>query len=169
MIWPPDPKSWSEFPAECCWYLFPLAPFLHIFAFIASLGALMIFRMVGVRGLRFSTIILYHGYLLIAAMIANGVWSCAIWGRLYWSVDYTSDFSPFYPITKGVICYSWGPNYSGGLNGLTLTELNMVWLVFALGTWLSAFFLTRWTCRPVRRRIGEQDAPEQPQPAAEFR
>jgi hypothetical protein len=88
-------------------------------------------------------------------MLVNGLWSCFIWGHLYWSVDYTSDFSAFIPITSGQIDYSWGPEMSGGLNGITLLQLNLIWAVFAVSAWTLAFFATRWTINSRRKKTGE--------------
>jgi hypothetical protein len=99
----------------------------------------------------------FQGYLLIAAMIANGIWSCAVWGRLYWSVDYTSDFSAFIPMFKSQIEYSWGPDMNGGLNGVTLSQLNSVWFVFAAAVWILAFLATCFTINARRKQTGEQD------------
>ncbi len=80
----------------------------------------------------------------------------AVWGNLYWSVDYTADYSVFYPITPGLIDYSWGSEMSGGLNGVTLTELNMLWAILAASAWLLAFAATRWTTRFRMKNKGEQ-------------
>jgi len=161
MNWPPNPKSWIEFPTECLWYLLPGAVF-HIAALVISFIAIFALRRLGWYRPPLLTAMIFQGYLLIAGMIASGIWSCTIWGRLYWSVDYTSDFSVFFPISRKLVDYSWGANYSGGLNQITLTGLNMVWLAFAIGAWLLAFAATRWTGRFRQNRIGEQDVGEQP-------
>jgi hypothetical protein len=144
MNWPPDPKHWSEFPVECLWYLLPGGLF-HVIAFPILLGLMMITAWKGILQPRISTLMIFQGYLLISAMIMNGLWSCIIWGKLYWSVDYTSDFSVFMPIRRSQVEYSWGPEMSGGLNGITLTHLNLVWLGFAILAWVLAVVATRWT------------------------
>lgn len=144
MNWPPGPKNWFDFPVECFWYLLPGMVF-HILALVASFAGIVAIRKMSAFRPRFSTAIIFQVYLLIAAMIANGFWSCVIWGRLYWSVDYISDFSVFIPMIRNQVEGSWGPHYSSSLNGITLTELNMVWLASAIGAWLLAFTATRWT------------------------
>lgn len=145
MNWPPDPKSWFEFPAECLWYLLPGVVF-HAIGFIVSLIVIMALGRFISRLPSLSVLTVFHLYLLIFAMIANGVWSCTIWGNLYWSVDYTSDFSVYMPVRRWQVEYSWGPEMSGGLNGITLAQLNLVWAVFALLAWILAACATSWTC-----------------------
>jgi hypothetical protein len=157
MNWPPDPKSWFEYPSECLWYLMP-GIVVHVGALILSLIAVATFRAFKCRTPRVATILIFQGYLLFAAMLVNGFWSCAIWGHLYWSVDYTADFSVFYPITRGQIEYAWGPEMSGGLNGITLGGLNVVWTIHATVAWMLAFVATRLTTRPNKKHSGEQDA-----------
>ncbi len=151
MNWPPDPKSWFEFPLECLWYLFP-GLVAHLTALVVSLLVFALLRCFKCRLPRLSTLILFQGYLLLAAMLANGFWSCAVWGNLYWSVDYTSDFSAFFPISSDQIEYSWGPQLTGGLNGITLSQLNAVWASFILGAWLLAIGATWWTLRSMNMR-----------------
>ena len=155
MNWPHDPRSWFEFPAECLWYLLPGVLF-HVIAFPILLGLMMVLGWFGIFRPRISTLILFQAYLLASAMIANGIWSCAVWGRLYWSVDYTSDFSTFMPITRRQIESSWGPDMAGGLNDITLAQLNLVWLAFAALVWILAMLATSWTISARRKQTGEQ-------------
>lgn len=158
MNWPPTPYTWSEFIPECLWYLLPDG-ILHVAIFILSAVIFGIMWRCGVRRLpRFGTLALFQAYLLLIAMIMNGFWSCTIWGRLYWSVDYVSDFSPFYPITSGVIHYSWSEKITGGLNGISLMTLNGVWLVFSSLTWILAALLTRFTLKRIHTKEREPDA-----------
>ena len=144
-----------EFPVECFWYLLP-GGLLHIIAFPVFAAGHSILRLAKCRRPRLVTVMVFQGYLLIAAMIANGIWSCAVWGRLYWSVDYTSDFSVFIPMFQSQIEYSWGLDMSGGLNGITLSQLNWVWFVFAAAVWILAFIATRFTINARRKQTGEQ-------------
>lgn len=63
-----------------------------------------------------------------------------MWGRLYYSTDYVFDFSPVWPITQRIIDMPFGEQ-RGQLFGVTLVQLQLVWLTFALGTWgVTAFF-----------------------------
>lgn len=152
MNWLHNPKSWIEFPSECLWYIIPGLVF-HAIGFIVALVIVMILGWFRIQWPRLSTLMIFQLYLLISAMIVNGVWSCTIWGNLYWSVDYTSNFSVFMPIQPRQIGYSWGPEMTGELNGITLTHLNLVWAIFAITAWMLAFFTTRWTCSKLRRRM----------------
>lgn len=72
--------------------------------------------------------------LLIVGALCNGVWSCLVRGRLYCSTDYVLDFTPFWPIKQRVIDLPFG-DQRGQLFGVTLTQLNIVWLLFATGTY----------------------------------
>jgi hypothetical protein len=150
MNWSHDPKSWLDFPAECVWYLMPGVVF-HAIGFIVSLVVIMVLDWFRYHQLRLSALMIFQAYLIIFAMIANGIWSCIVWGNLYWSVDYTSDFSVFMPIRRSRVEYSWGTEMAGGLNGITLTQLNLVWALFAVSAWIIAFFATRWTCTRQRK------------------
>lgn len=152
MNWRPTPKNWSEFIPECLWYLMPEG-ILHVAIFFLSAVLFGMMWRCGVRGLpRFGSIALFQVHLLWIAMIMNGIWSCAIWARLYWTVDYTSDFSPFRPISSNLIHYSWGEKMTGGLNGISLLTLNAVWLIFALFTWILAALLTRFTLTRIHKK-----------------
>jgi hypothetical protein len=151
MNWPPDPKSWSEFPTECLWYLLPGGLF-HVIAVPVILSVMATLGWIGLFRPKISTLMIFQAYLLISSMIVNGFWSCIIWGKLYWSVDYTSDFSVFMPIRRSQVEYSWSPEMAGGLNGVTLTQLNLVWASFAISAWILAFLATRWTTSTLSKR-----------------
>ncbi len=86
-----------------------------------------------------------------------GLWEGLVWGRLYYSTSDVSDFSPFWPITQGTIDYRWGTE-PGRLLGVTLTELQSVWLLFALSTWVVTILLHRWLSRLISRRQGSPAA-----------
>ena len=141
MNWPPSTKSWVEFIPECFWYLFP-GLFYHIVAILLTLGLYFVFTFTPIKLPRLRSVLLFHTCLIITAMLANGIWSCTIWGNYYWTVDYTSDFSAFTPIARVQIDYSWGEDITGGLNGVSLVQLNQIWLGFVAFTWLAAFGLT---------------------------
>jgi hypothetical protein len=63
-------------------------------------------------------------------------------------MDYVFDFRPFWPITQRVIDAPWGEEH-GRLLGISLFQLQAVWLLFAGGTWTVTIFLYRI----VRRRL----------------
>lgn len=122
--------------------LFHLAIFLVgglAFAPIAIRQRDVFLRRVGRLGL-------FLGLALIVGSVANGVWSCAIWGRLYVSTDYVFDFTPFWPITQKVIDAPFA-NLRGQLLGVSLLQLQLVWFLFAACTWTVCIFLYRWILR----------------------
>lgn len=125
---------------ECLWYLVPMSV-VHLLLFLVYCP---IFGSISWPRLRH--IALFFGLLLIAGSIFNGLWSCMIYGRLYDSADYIFDFTPFCPITKGLINETFG-NHHGRLLGVALWQLNLVWLLFALGTWSSTICLYRLICK----------------------
>lgn len=128
---------------------------VHLFFLLLSLVLMGLLSFSKLKMPEVKTVLLFHGFLLVFAMLANGVWSCSVWGNLYWSVDYTSDFSAFYPITRGVIDYSWGEEMSGGLRDVSLTELNFVWFGFVLVVWAAGLAATYFLLER-RGRIGTQ-------------
>ena len=112
---------------------FALMGVLHLAMFAVGcliLGALAI-RQRGTFLRRVGRLGLFLGLLLIVGSIFNGLWSCLIWGRLYFSTDYVFDFSPFWPITQKVIDAPFG-DMRGELFGVSLFQLQLVWLLFAV-------------------------------------
>jgi hypothetical protein len=140
-----------SYPVECFWYWFPLGVIFHGVFFLAgviAIGTVSIFRRGHFREwfIRWS---LFSVSFFVVAGLLNGVWSCVIFGRLYWSADYVSDFSPFRPITQGVLDARFGEEV-GGLLGVSLHQLQAIWLLFAITAWSSGFALYRL----IRRRHG---------------
>ena len=89
---------------------------------------------------------LFLGLLLVVGSVTNGFWSCLVWGQLYFSTDYVFDFSPFWPIMQKVIDAPFG-DMRGQLFGVSLFQLQLVWLLFAAGTWAVTVLLYRMICR----------------------
>ena len=86
---------------------------------------------------------LFLGILLGVGSVANGLWSCSIWGKLYYSTDYLFDFSPFWPITQKLIDAPFGDT-RGRLLGISLSRLQFIWLLFAAATWIITIVLYRF-------------------------
>jgi hypothetical protein len=141
----PYPIPWSEFPTEFCIYLV-LTGILHLVAFAFSCIVLPVLAPPGRLLKCLGRLALFLVLLLLIGAVFNGLWSCLVWDRLYHSVDYTVDFMPFWPITQGVIDEHWG-DYRGRLLGVSLFQLQLVWAVFAAGTWGVTVFLYRAICR----------------------
>lgn len=144
-----QPYSWSAFPLECLWYFVPMGV-LHFAIF--GIGCLVIaVAALWQRGTflrRTLRLGLFLGLLLAAGSIANGLWSCLVWGRLYFSTDYVFDFSPFWPMTQGIVEASFG-NMRGRLLEGAHFQLQLVWLLFAAGTWTAAVLGYRRTSRVI--------------------
>lgn len=141
------PYPWIEFPAECMGY-FTLMGLVHLVCFVIGclvLAALAI-RQRGTFFRRVRRFALFIGLLLVVGSVSNGFWSCSIWGRLYFSTDYVFDFTPFWPITQRVIDAPFG-DMRGQLLGVSLFQLQLVWLLFAAGTWTAAILLYRLICK----------------------
>jgi hypothetical protein len=147
------PHSWSEFPAECLYYLVPMSvAHLAVFAIGVVVVAALAIKQPGTFRRRVGRLGLFLALLLIAGSLINGLWSCTVWGRLYYSTDYVFDFTPVWPITQQVIDMPFG-DQRGQLFGVTLTQLQMIWLLFALGTW----GVTALSYRAVHRRLRHTD------------
>jgi len=143
-----NPMPWNHFPRECLIY-FVFAGILHLGAFVIGCLVLVILprRQAGTLPRRIGKLALFTGLLLVVGSLFNGLWSCLVWGRLYHSTDYVFDFSPLWPITQEVIDMPFG-DQRGQLLGVTLIQLQGVWLLFAFATWGVTAFLYR----TIRRR-----------------
>ena len=91
-------------------------------------------------------------FLLILILVGDAygcIWGDIIWGRFYRSTDYCGiDFLPFLPVTRRLIDAPWGSE-PHGLMGITLLQLNLIWLLFAIATWATAIALYRLASRCV--------------------
>lgn len=133
--------SWYDYPAECLWYLF-LGGLVHLLFFALGCICLIFVHLYARSGYR--ALVWRWGqfnlvFLIVASAMA-GVWSCLIFGHFYTSTDYISDFSPFIPITQGVIDARFG-NQIGHLYGITLQQLQLLWMGFAAITWALALWI----------------------------
>jgi len=144
----PSPIPWGQFPVECLFYLIPMSA-LHLVAFLVGCGivAALPRRQPGTVRRRVGRLAMFIGVLLLVGSVFNGLWSCLVWDRLYDSTDYVFDFMPFWPITGRVIDAPWGDE-RGRLLGVSLFQLQLVWFLFAAGTWVATTVLYRL----VRRR-----------------
>jgi hypothetical protein len=106
---------------------------------------------------------LFLGLLLVIGSVANGLWSCLVWGRLYFSTDYVFDFSPFWPVTQQVIDAPFG-DMRGQLFGVSLLQLQLVWLLFAASTWALTILSYRLICRrpPANKSVETNRRPTPP-------
>jgi len=128
---------------ECFWYLLPMSV-LHLAVFVVGCIILIFLprKQPGTFKRRIRRFGLFMVLFLFVGSFFNGLWSCLIWDRLYDSTDYVFDFIPFFPITQGMIDRPFG-NERGQLLGVSLFQLQLVWLLFAVGTWGVTIFLYR--------------------------
>ena len=141
------PYSWSEFPLECgIYFVFMGVLHLALFAIGCLIFAVLAIRQRGRIFRRVGRLGLFLGLLLAIGSVTNGLWSCLVWGRLYYSTDYVFDFSVLWPIKQGVIDAPFG-DMRGQLFGVSLFQLQLVWLLFAAGTWTASILLYRLICR----------------------
>jgi hypothetical protein len=90
---------------------------------------------------------LFMAILLLVGDFFGFIWGGTIWGRFYESTDYCgTDFLPFLPVTQGIIDAPFGDQWHG-LMGVSLFQLNLIWLLFALCTWGATLFLYRLLSR----------------------
>lgn len=147
----PHPIPWTHFPDECFWYLYPIMGLLHLVVFlvgciILSIVSISSHQHAGTLKRRIGRFGLFMVLFLFVGAVFNGLWSCLIWDRLYDSTDYVFDFCPFWPITRAVIDAPWG-NEHGQLLGVSLFQLQLFWLAFAIGTWSVTIALYRLLSR----------------------
>jgi len=138
----PTPIPWSDFPAECLWYFVLMSP-LHLILFVAFCA--FVGPLPWWQPREFRRAALFFGLLLFAGSFFSALWNCLVYGRLYYTVDLSIEFIPFWPVTKWNINETWGDRH-GGLIGVTFWQLQLVWLLFALGTWSTTVYLYRWIC-----------------------
>jgi hypothetical protein len=149
-----QPISWSEFPDECLGYFMSMG----ILSVVALGAVCIVFAVLAVwqrgtflrRAVHFA---LFAILLSTASALFNALWSCLIWGHLYFSTDYLVDFFPFWPITQRVIDAEFG-GMRGQLLGVSLFQVQLVWLLFASGTWTATILFYRICRQPPARGAG---------------
>lgn len=151
---------WTSTPHS--WLLYALGSFVdHVV--VALLGAALVavialwFR----RNLRtpLQRWLLFNAALFFAGMMVSGFWDVFIYGHLYVTANYFSDFSPFVPVTRSTIDAHLD-GYSGHLMGVTMARLQLVWGLFALCAWGLAFLfyglIRRFSSRTANIQIPHQ-------------
>jgi hypothetical protein len=145
---------------ECAWYWGPVSV-VHVafftigVLFVAALG----FWSRGHFRRRLRCWAVFNVCFFITAGLVNGLWSCLVFGRLYWSTDYVFDFTPFWPVTQRVLDARFGDQV-GGLVGISLFQLQVLWFLFAISAWVVAFIFYR-VCRDLGARSMVTTAPNQ--------
>jgi hypothetical protein len=116
-------------------------------------GMLSCFRRIG-------RLALFLTALLMVGDFYSVIWSAMIHNHMYHSAGYDGvDFVPWYPITRDLVESTYGAD-SGKLIGVTLFQLQVIWLVFSIATWTSTVVVFEWISTPEevcsRRRIGSR-------------
>jgi hypothetical protein len=102
---------------------------------------------------RAGKLLIFVGSLLLSGAVFSCVWGVTIWGWLYRSTDYCgNDFFPFVPIGQAALDVPFGNEPHGLLHGSTLLQLRLVWLAFAICTWVTTLLLYRLLSRSRRRK-----------------
>jgi hypothetical protein len=160
----------SIFPFDCIFYLISMG-IVHFTIFI--LGCLVLFvisalsrKQCGFLKQRVGRFALFNFLLLPVGCVFGTLWTGLIWGNLYYSYDSMGDFIPFWPITRSVIDYG-AADVHGELFGVSLFELQLIWLAFALGAWTTTYNLYKlisrtYTSRQLTKDNGLLTAPHFP-------
>ncbi len=85
--------------------------------------------------------VVFNVCLLVTSAIMNAIWSCTIWGRVYFSTDYVADFNPFYPIGQAYIESSFGDMKGRILSGFSIGYVRAAWFAFAFAAWVGTALL----------------------------
>jgi hypothetical protein len=131
---------WSEFPAECLWYLRATSA-LHLVAFGvgAMVSAFLFQKQPGHFLRRICRLTVFLAVFLVVGALFNGLWSCLIYGRFYHSSDYLCGFIPFWPFTK----YWMEMRDSDGQLMEVPLKMDFFWLLFTASTWGVTILLYR--------------------------
>jgi hypothetical protein len=135
-----------SYPIECAWYWGPMSV-VHAALFVVGvlcITALALWSRGHFRR-RCRRWAIFNVCFFLTAGLVNGLWSCLVFGHLYWTTDYVFDFTPFWPVTQSLLDARFGDQV-GGLLGISLFQLQALWLLFAISAWLGAFTLYR-VCR----------------------
>ena len=85
--------------------------------------------------------IVFNLILVFVCALLNLLWSYAVWGVVYFSTDYVTDFSPFWPITQHMIDSPFCDMTGKIFHGLNILHVQAIWLLFAFTAWASTIFL----------------------------
>lgn len=137
-----EPYPIIEAPIEALLYAMSFGVAHSVIAGIVLVLGTPLLRNGRKRYLTFArAVIVFNICFLLAGAIMNGIWSCSIWGRVYFSTDYVVDFNPFYPISQAWIEIPFGDVEGKIFPGFTITHVRVAWFLFAFASWASAIFL----------------------------
>ncbi len=131
-----------------CFYYFYLLWVPHLI-FLIVVGSILGFLPAKQPVQRLRRILRFGLYLLLFLVVGslfNGLWSCTVYIRLYESRDYAFGFFPFLPLTQSLIEPRLDQNGMPILR-VSWLQLQLVWLLFAAGTWAVTIFISRFIVR----------------------
>jgi hypothetical protein len=153
----------DAFPLDCIFYLIFMSV-AHFIIFILGCVVLFVISALSRRQCAFlkqrvGRYALFNLILLLVGCVFSSLWSCFIFGNFYWSYDSLGDFEPIWPITRSLIDYG-GADIHGQLFGISLLELQLVWLAFAFGSWATTYYLYKAILRTyASRRLTSGEGP----------
>ena len=138
---------------QVCYILFIGLWLLVVFVIGCLVLAVLAIKQRGTFLKRVGRFGLFLGLFLIVASIFNGLWGSLVFGHLYYQDDYIpGDFLPFIPVMQ-----TWMDSFVGfecwHLLGISLFQLQLVWFLFAAGTWGGTILLYRL----IRRRLWNEE------------
>jgi hypothetical protein len=146
----PELIPWSEYPMECFWYFYLLwVPHLLLFLVVGSILALLPANQRSQRLRRILRFGLFLVLFLVVGSLFNGLWSCTVYIRFYESSDYAFGFFPFGPLTQSLIEPRLDQDGMPILR-VSFLQLQLIWVLFASGTWAATIFLYRIILRGFR-------------------
>src|SRR5690606_17432133 len=92
---------------------------------------------------------------VVVCAFFNLLWSYTVWGRVYFSTDYVTDFSPFWPITQRYIELPFGEMTGAIFPGFSIWHVHVIWFLFAFAAWCVTCFLSS-RIRRVHLRFPEE-------------
>ena len=88
---------------------------------------------------------IFMAILLFIGDVYGLIWGYVVLGRFYLSADYCGiDFLPFLPVIQMSRDPSFPNSPAGLIHGSTLSQIYLLWLIFALATWGTTIALYRW-------------------------
>ena len=85
--------------------------------------------------------VVFNVVLLLVCALLNLLWSYTVWGVAYYSMDYVTDFSPFWPVMEHMIYYDFGGKTGRILNGMNIYQVHLIWFLFAFAAWMITSYI----------------------------
>src|SRR3954471_5735273 len=123
--------TWSEAPASAAYYA-ACSCVDHLL--FCGLGLLLLLCLSRVSKRPFQFLVrrwfLFNVALFVSGAFTGVLWDVLVYGRLYLTADYLSDFSPFVPVSAATV-FAHFDGYSGELLGIPFSTVTLFWCAFA--------------------------------------